>query len=362
MNAQKNTNVEKNLDFNSFSKKAGRIVSDYNFVIICLAILVAYLITAAGGITYAGVMNIFRHSAVVGVMALGMGIVIITKGIDLSVGSMLSLVGIVSVLAFNATGSIILTLLTCLLCGAACGLVNGVLIGKAKLPPFIVTLATMLIFRSMAQYTCRVVSGTNQISLDHAQEARATLFNFGNSFLFTIPMSGIVFVLVTIIMVIVTTKTKFGKLIYAVGSNEKAALLAGINVDLVTVSMYLITGVLVGISAFLWIAMNAAVDPATLGSSNEMYAIAAVVIGGISMSGGKGKILGVLFGAMSYSIIDKIITSLGMDTLINNTIKGIILLLAISVQITIPMIKNKIETNKRRKEIAELAMSGLKNA
>ncbi len=347
---------------NNSGKKIGKYIAEYNFVIICLAILIAYLITAAGGITYAGVMNVFRHSAVVGVMALGMGIVIITKGIDLSVGSMLSLVGIAAILAFNATGSIFVTLLTCILCGAGCGLLNGLLVGKAKLPPFIVTLATMLIFRSVAQYTCRVVTNTNQISLDHALPARETLFNFGNSFVLTIPMSGIIFIAVTILMVIITTQTKFGKSIYAVGSNEKAARLAGINVDLVTISMYLITGILVGVSAFLWIAMNAAVDPATLGSSNEMYAIAAVVIGGISMSGGKGKILGVLFGAMSYSIIDKIITSLGMDTLINNSIKGIILLLAIAVQITIPMIKNKIETSKRRKELAEHAVSATKNS
>lgn len=93
--------------------------------------------------------------------------------------------------------------------------------------------------------------------------------------------------------------TKFGKQVYAIGFNEKAAHLAGINVTLIRVMAQVITGILAGLAAFLWLAMNSSVDPVTIGKSYEMYAIAAVVIGGISMSGGKGRLLGVLFGAMS---------------------------------------------------------------
>ena len=107
-------------------------------------------------------------------------------------------------------------------------------------------------------------------------------------------------------------------------------------------AVYTITGLLCGVSTFMWLAMNGSVDPATIGKSNEMYAIAAVVIGGISMSGGKGKLLGVLFGAMSYTIIDKIIASMGLDALINDTIKGSILLLAVFIQIAIPAIRAKL--------------------
>ena len=107
-------------------------------------------------------------------------------------------------------------------------------------------------------------------------------------------------------------------------------------------AVYTITGLLCGISTFMWLAMNGSVDAATIGKSNEMYAIAAVVIGGISMSGGKGKLLGVLFGAMSYTIIDKIISSLGLDALINDSIKGSILLLAVFIQIAIPAIRARL--------------------
>ena len=155
---------------------------------------------------------------------------------------------------------------------------------------------------------------------------------------------GIVLLLVTVIMVFISTCTKFGKTVYALGSNERAAALAGINVNRTRVAVYVITGILTGLSAFLWLAMNGSVDPATLGKSNEMYAIAAVVIGGISMSGGKGKLLGVLFGAMSYTIIDKIIASLQVDALINDTIKGSILLVAVIIQLVVPMIRSRVKT------------------
>ena len=157
----------------------------------------------------------------------------------------------------------------------------------------------------------------------------------------TIPIVGLILIIMTIVFVYITTSTKYGKKVYAVGSNMKGAQMAGINTAVVKISVFVIAGALVGIGAFLWIAMNASADPATTGNSYEMYAIAAAVLGGISMSGGKGKCLGILFGAMSYTIIDKIIVSLKMDSLINNAIKGIILLIVIMVQIVGPQIKQK---------------------
>ena len=152
------------------------------------------------------------------------------------------------------------------------------------------------------------------------------------------------------LFVFISTSTKFGKKIYAIGSNEKAAHMAGINVKLVKIMVFVITGILVGIASFLWIAMNASSDPATTGSSYEMYAIAAVVLGGISMSGGKGRVIGILFGAMSYTVIDKIIVALKMDSLINDTIKGIILIVVILIQIAGPQIKDYFAARKIAKK------------
>lgn len=327
----------------------GALLSGYSFVLIFVAILVGYLIINMGATTWSGIMNILRHSAVVGIMAFGMGLVIITGGIDLSVGSMLALVGSMSVVIFNKTNNPLITLVFALALGAVCGLINGLLIGKVKMPPFIVTLATMLIFRSLAQYYLRT-TGSSIYNMDGTLSSYNAFFNFGQAKVLTVPVVGLVFLAVCAIMVFISTCTKFGKTVYALGSNEKAARLAGINVEWTTVLVYVITGLLTGISAFLWMAMNGSVDPATLGRSNEMYAIAAVVIGGISMSGGKGKILGIAFGAMSYTIIDKIIASLGLDALINDTIKGSILLVAVMVQIVVPMIRDRIRKAAKAKE------------
>ena len=273
-------------------------INNYSFILIALAIFIAYLFINHGATTWSGVMNILRHSAVVGIMAFGMGRVIITGGIDLSVGSMLALVGSFSVVVFNATDSVFLTLLFALVAGGLCGLFNGVLIGLVKMPAFIVTLATMLIFRSVAQYYLRT-TGSSIFNMTGTLDHYASFYGFGQLKIATVPVVGIVLLVVTVIMVFISTCTKFGKTVYALGSNERAAALAGINVNRTR---------------------------------------------GISMSGGKGKLLGVLFGAMSYTIIDKIIASLQVDALINDTIKGSILLVAVIIQLVVPMIRSRVKT------------------
>lgn len=334
-------NVKKPTQSGSQSGSVTKTLGNYSFIFIFLCILIAYLIINGGATTWNGVMNILRHSTIVGTIAFGMGLVIITGGIDLSVGSTIALVGGLSVTVFNSTNNMWITLLFAVAAGALCGLFNGFLIGRVKMPAFIVTLATMMIYRSVAQYYLRSTIRQSIFNMDGTLTSYEGFYGFGQSKLLTVPSVGVVFILIMMLMVFMSTSTKYGKSIYAVGSNAKAARLAGINVERVHVSVYVITGLLCGIGAFLWLAMNGAVDPATLGKSYEMYAIAAVVIGGVSMSGGKGKLLGVMFGAMSYTIIDKIIASMGFDALINDTIKGSILLLAVLVQIVIPMLRQK---------------------
>ncbi len=329
------------------SRSFSRVLGNYSFILIFFAILIAYLFINAGATTWNGVMNILRHSAVVGIIAFGMGLAIITGGIDLSVGSMIALIGGFSVVVFNTTNNPLLTLLFSLAAGFVLGSINGLLIGKVKMPPFIVTLATMMIFRSIAQYYLRSMERKSIYNMNGTLSSYDAFYGFGQSKLFgLVPTVGVILLLVTVLMVFLSTKTKYGRTVFAVGSNERAALLAGINVERVRVSVYTITGVLCGLAASIWLAMNGAVDPATLGRSNEMYAIAAVVIGGVSMSGGKGKLLGILFGAMSYTIIDKIIASMGFDALINDTIKGSILLLAVFIQIMIPALRKKLRRER----------------
>ncbi len=327
------------------SKKSfTKVLGSYSFILIFLCIFAAYIVINGSATTLNGVMNILRHSTIVGIIAFGMGLVIITGGIDLSVGSTMALIGGLSAVVFNATNSPLLTLLFALALGCLLGFFNGILVGQVKMPAFIVTLATMMIYRSIALFYLRTVVRQSIYKMDATLSTYQNFYGFGQLKVFDLlPAVGLVFVAVMVLMVFMSTSTKFGKTVYAIGSNEKAARLAGINVGWTRVMVYVITGILCGLATFLWLAMNGSVDPATLGKSTEMYAIAAVVIGGISMSGGKGKLLGIMFGAMSYTIIDKIIASLGFDALINDTIKGSILIVAVLVQIVIPLLRSKLK-------------------
>lgn len=327
------------LDFPTVLKGAGKAWSGYSFVFIFLTIFVIWLGLLGDNVTWNGIMNVLRHSSVVGLLAIGMGLVIITGGIDLSVGSMLALIGGLSVQTFNATNSVFATFIVAIVLGAGLGLANGLLIGKAKMPAFIVTLGTMLIYRSIAQYYLRAELGTSLFRIDATLSSFKEFFNFGNGFVATIPNTGLILIAVTIVFIFVTNRTKYGRFIYAIGSNEKAAYLAGVNVDWIRVSVYVITGMLAGMASFLWLGMNGNVDAATIGKNNEMYAIAAAVIGGVAMTGGKGKVIGIFFGALTYTVIDKIIAVVGVDALINDTIKGIILLLAVFLQLVGPMLR-----------------------
>lgn len=337
---------------NTFSK----IISQYSFVIVFAVIFIIFALTSRGSLTWSGIMNIFRHSTVIGIIALGMGVICITGEIDLSVGSMLALVSGFSVMVFNTSNSIIATCIFALCFGAVLGLVNGVLVGGVKMPAFIVTLSTMLIYRSFAQYLCQHIpkaligGGSSVYKMDSSQTMYQSLYGFGNSKFLTVPIVGIVLIIVTLFFLFFTSSTKFGKKVYAVGSNEKAASLAGVNVSKVKILAFIISGITVGTASFLWIAMNGSSDPATTGNRYEMYAIAAVVLGGIAMSGGRGNCLGILFGAMSYTIIDKIIVALKMDSLINDTIKGIILIVVILIQISGPYIKNLFAQRKLKNQ------------
>ena len=146
-------------------KIAGKVWSGYSFIFVFIAIFIIF-IAMAPNTTWNGVMNILRHSSVVGLMAIGMGLVIITGGIDLSVGSNLALTGVVAAMTFNSTNSGFATFIVAVLFGTAAGAVNGILIGKAKMPAFIVTLATMLVYRSLAQYTVRAELRASIIPLD----------------------------------------------------------------------------------------------------------------------------------------------------------------------------------------------------
>ncbi len=336
----------------------------YSFIFVFAIILVVYAFTIeANGNTFkwghiTAILS-SQNTVIVGTIALGMALVIITGQIDLSVGSSLVLCSGVTIMVFNMTNSIILTLLAALAAGALCGAFNGVLAGYAKMPPFIVTLGTMLIYRSLMLSFVREIDPaiTGSSSSQFAMLSENSHYDFlrmkfgtGSLAGVSIPYITFVFVAVMLLVLLISKSTKYGKSVYAVGSNEKATFLAGVNVQWTKVSVFIITGILVGLASFVQACKIGNVTPASSGKSYEMYAIAAVVLGGINMSGGKGNILGVFFGALSYTTINFIIVSIpSLSTDIQDTFQGLVLILVILVQTVGPVIKERFSDLRKRR-------------
>ncbi|MBQ4651197.1 MAG: ABC transporter permease [Oscillospiraceae bacterium] len=349
----------------------GRVWSQYSFIFVLFIIMIGYAITInsnGNAFKWSHIAAILssQNTVIVGTMALGMACVIITGQIDLSVGSSLVLCTGVTIMVFNLTNSIILMVIAALVTGALCGAVNGLLVGLGKMPPFVVTLGTMLIYRSLTLSVVRkidpAISGSSSsqfamLSDNSNYEFLRMKFGTGKLALgnFSLPYIFFVFLLVAIIFIVMSKNTKYGKTVYAVGSNEKSARLAGINVTWVKVSVFILTGICVGIASLMQACKIGNVTPASSGVSYEMYAIAAVVLAGVSMAGGKGNMIGVIFGALSYTTINFIIVSIpGLSVDIQDTFQGLVLIVVILIQTVGPVIKENIQRAKKRKLAAEV--------
>jgi len=348
-------------------KKIGKILGKYSYIFIAILIIViyAFIINGTGKhFNWGHVSSILgsQNTCIVGIMAIGMAMVVITGGIDLSLGSSLVVCTGVSIMVYNITLSVPLMLLSAIITGALCGLVNGILVGYFKMPPFIATLGTQLIYRSLMLSVVRDIdkaisgSGSSQFMLIKGTPAYEPLrFTFGNGALklgpISIPYITLVLVLMIALFVIISKSTKFGKQVYAVGSNATAARLAGINVELTKCLVYTITGMLVGVASILQACKIGNITPASSGVSYEMYAVIACVLGGINMAGGRGDLLGVAFGAMSYSAVSTIIVSIpGLSVDIQDAFQGLVLITVILIQLVAPMIKEKTRQIKKKKE------------
>ena len=351
----------------SLGSVIGRIWSQYSFIFVLFIIMIGYAITInSNGNTFkfshiAAILS-SQNTVIVGTMALGMACVIITGQIDLSVGSALVLCTGVSIMVFNVTDSIFLMVLAAIATGALCGAVNGLLVGLGKMPPFVVTLGTMLIYRSLTLSVVRkidpAISGSSSsqfamLSDNSHYEFLRMKFGTGKLALgggISLPYIFFLFLALAIIFIIMSKNTKYGKTIYAVGSNEKSARLAGINVTWVKVSVFILTGVCVGFASLMQACKIGNVTPASSGVSYEMYAIAAVVLAGVNMAGGKGNMLGVIFGALSYTTINFIIVSIpGLSVDIQDTFQGLVLIVVILIQTVGPVIKENFRRAKMRK-------------
>ena len=273
--------------------------------------------------TSTNILNVLRQVSISALIAFGMTFVILTGGIDLSVGSTLALTGAVAATMLASGMDPILTILAALLLGAILGAINGVIIAKGKVAPFIATLATMTIYRGLTLvYTeGRPVSGLgDSISFQM----------MGKGYFLGIPVPVVTMILAFLALWFILHKTTFGRRIYAVGGNEGASRLSGINTDRVKIMVYSLTGMLASLSAIILTSRLNSAQP-TAGTSYELDAIAAVVLGGTSLTGGKGWIFGTLVGALIIGVLNNGLNLIGVSSFFQQVVKGVVILIAVLI-------------------------------
>jgi ribose transport system permease protein len=304
---------------------------DYSVLLVFVAIIGICAIAAPRFILIDNLLNILRNTSTVGAIALGMTFVIIAGGIDLSSGPVLATAGAVLILLQrmktpdgNPAVPLALAILACLAVATSFGFLNGIIITKAKLPPFIVTLAVGIMARSLVMYFMRgaTVMGNNIPEFT----------GIGNGSVFSIPIPFIAVVVIAIIFHILLTRTKFGTYVFAVGGNENAARYSGIKVDRIRIATYMIVGLCTGMAATIEMSRMAAVAAATSGSQYEFEAITAVIVGGTSLSGGKGRLIGSIVGFIILGIVNNMMIMLNISPYLSGAVKGAVILFAVLMQ------------------------------
>ncbi|WP_331275598.1 ABC transporter permease [Peptostreptococcus equinus] len=268
-------------------------------------------------------MNLLRQVSINALIAFGMAFVILTGGIDLSVGSILALTSAIFAGLLGTGVPPFLAVIIALACGAVFGMLNGLLITKGKMAPFIATLATMTIFRGLTL----VYTGGNPMT--NFSDAFSYKF-IGRGYVLGIPWPVILMIIAFVIAFIILNKTPFGRKTYAIGGNEKASIISGIKTNIVKIKVYAISGFLAASAGLILTSRLNSAQP-TAGTAYEMDAIAAVVLGGISMSGGKGSIAGVLVGALILGTLNNGLNMLGVSSFYQQIVKGIVILIAVLI-------------------------------
>ena len=281
-------------------------------------------------------ISLLRGNAGIGIIALGMTFVIISGGIDLSVGSVYVTVGALLMVLLN-TGeggwlaglglggvpAIILALVLALALACLLGEGNGLLISYGRMPPFIATLGSMQILRSVTQYFMK----TQKTELPDAYKSIAR-FSIGGQQLMPI----LYWALLAAAMYVISQKTTFGRYVFAIGSNERTTRLSGVNVRKVKRRVYALTGFLVAVAAVIQTSRIGSMDYASAGSGFEMDAIASVIVGGTSMSGGRGSVVGTVLGTLIVAVMNNLLNLIGVDPYLSAAFKGAIIIGAVLLQ------------------------------
>ncbi|MBD8014806.1 ribose ABC transporter permease [Microbacterium sp. APC 3898] len=286
-------------------------------------ILIIVIITALnpGFLSVSNLMNVLRQVSINALIAFGMTFVILTGGIDLSVGATLALTGAVTAGMMASGIDPIFAMLLGLLLGAVLGAINGFIIAKGKVAPFIATLATMTIYRGLTLvYTDgRPISGLGD---------SLTFQMLGKGYFLGIPVPVVTMIISFGVLYFILKKTTFGRRVYAVGGNEEASILSGINADRIKIYVYSLLGLLAALASLILTSRLNSAQP-TAGEMFELDAIAAVVLGGTSLTGGRGWIVGTLIGALIIGVLNNGLNLIGVPSFFQQVVKGAVILLAV---------------------------------
>ncbi|HAJ70278.1 MAG: ABC transporter permease subunit [Alkalibacterium gilvum] len=267
------------------------------------------------------ILNLLRQVSINGLIAFGMTFVIITGGIDLSVGSTLALSGALGAGMIAAGWNPVIATLGALIMGALLGAVNGVVITKGKTAPFIATLATMTIYRGLTL----VYTDGNPIT----GIGDSFFFQFiGKGYIFGIPFPVVLMAIAFGILFVILHKMTFGRKTFAIGGNENASYIAGIKSDRIKIAVYAISGFMASLSGMILTSRLNSAQP-TAGTSYELDAIAAVVLGGTSLSGGRGRLFGTLVGALIIGTLNNGLNLIGVSSFYQQVVKGIVIIIAV---------------------------------
>ena len=300
-------------------------MSDNKSLIGLLILMALVSLASPNFLSVDNLLNILRQTSINAIIAMGMTFVILTAGIDLSVGSILALAGAICATMIAADMPLIFALVTTVMIGAALGASGGAVISFFGVQPFIATLVGMTIIRGLTL----VYSDGRPISTGDLDVAEA-FFQWGGGYILGIPVPVIIAFVVFTLCWLVLNHTKMGRYVYAIGGNEQVARLAGINVSRIKVGVYAISGALAAIAGIILTARLESAQP-TAGLSYELDAIAAVVLGGTSLMGGRGRISGTLIGALIIGVLNNALNLMDVSSYYQMIAKGAVILLAVAV-------------------------------
>ena len=308
--------AKKNINFKA-------LLEEYKSLIGLVILIGIVGILSPSFFTVANLLNVLRQTSINGVIAAGMTFVILTGGIDLSVGSILGFSGAVAASCLASGQSMLVTIVLTLVIGSGVGLINGIIISKGKLQPFIVTLATMTILRGATL----VFTDGKPISLGTGTSAIA-FSKIGGGTILGIPTPVVIMIFAFAICYYILTQTKMGRYTYALGGNEEATKLSGLNADRIKMFVYTISGLLASVAAIIITSRLFSAQP-NAGDGYELDAIAAVVLGGTKLAGGKGKITGTIIGALIIGVLSNALNLLNVSSYFQMIAKGVVILIAV---------------------------------